>query len=550
MKVYEAVANAFIREGTSTLFGLLGGQISWWAAMAKHPELQIVDVREEGAAVAMADGWARVTGRTGVCSVHYGPGLARTITSLIVAARSRTPMVIHTSKTPFNDDAEPQNISQERLVTATGADYMEILDPSCAEAVVRKAFYRARAESRPIVLSLPVSIQDKEIDSEGDDYQPSSVFFNASQRIRPDLARLEEAAGIIAKSRKPVMVLGKGAMSPEAQTYARKVAQRIGALVTTTLIAKGTLGDDEFYAGVSGLYATRTVIQLADEADCVIAVGAGLNIRTLSGGYMYPNAKVVHIDIAPHVLIGTEKVVDCYLHGDAAETLRELEALLGQSNVENQGYRTPLVKKALRDAGRDPDEYEIEPGTVDPREAMRLIDEHLPSNVGLVNGIGHAACFPVVVMKKPRPLQVYVTAFSSIGQVLATAIGVGLGSGQPIVAVEGDGGAMQNIQEMDTAARLGIKLLYVIINDEAYGAEYHRVVTRGLPSRISMVRSPDFGLIAQGCGCRGRTARTLEEVEAGLREFNEGDGPMLLDIRTSRNVVGVPYRRLLYGSDV
>ena len=105
MKVDHAVAQAFIKEGTSAIFGLLGdSQLAWWSAMAGQPGVKIIDARDEGAAVAMADGWARATGKVGVASVTHGPGLSRIATSLITATRYRTPVVVHTGATPFNKE--------------------------------------------------------------------------------------------------------------------------------------------------------------------------------------------------------------------------------------------------------------------------------------------------------------------------------------------------------------------------------------------------------------------------------------------------------------
>ena len=148
MKVDHAVAHAFIKEGTSTIFGLLGdSQLAWWPEMAKHPGVNIIDVRDEGAAVAMADGWARATGRVGVASVTHGPGVSRTATSLITATRYRTPIVIHTGATPFNKEQALQYLDQEKLVSATGAGYIEVLTPDYAETAVRDAFYRAQVEA-------------------------------------------------------------------------------------------------------------------------------------------------------------------------------------------------------------------------------------------------------------------------------------------------------------------------------------------------------------------------------------------------------------------
>ena len=153
MKVDFAVAQAFIKEGTDTVFGLLGdSQLAWWPEMARLGA-KIVDARDEGAAVAMADGWARATGKVGVASVTHGPGVSRIATSLITAARYRTPLVVHTGATPFNKEQALQYLDQEKLVSSTGAGYIEALTPEYAETAVRDAFYRAQVETRPIVLS-------------------------------------------------------------------------------------------------------------------------------------------------------------------------------------------------------------------------------------------------------------------------------------------------------------------------------------------------------------------------------------------------------------
>ena len=205
----------------------------------------------------------------------------------------------------------------------------------------------------------------------------------------------------------------------------------------------------------------------------------------------------------------------------------------------------------FRSADRDPAEYEIEAGTVDPREACRVLDEHLPAEVGVAIGLGHSFAFPVMVMNKPRPFQIYSNGFGSIGQTFATAIGAAVAlKGKPLVAIEGDGGAMQNIQELDTLRRTGAKLLFIIMNDETLGAEYHKLKAAKLEPALANVDSPDFAAVARGFGVRGATARTLDEVAAGVDEFLKGDGPMVLDMRISRSVLNITYRRMFYGEDV
>jgi thiamine pyrophosphate-dependent acetolactate synthase large subunit-like protein len=552
MKVDDAVANAFVKEGTTAVFGLLGdGQLTWWAAMASHG-VRMIDARDEGASLGMADGWARAAGKTGVCSVTQGPGITRIATSLVTATRYRTPVVVHTAATGFNKDNAMQVLDQEKLVAATGAGYIEILTADYAEAAVRQAFYRARLEGRPIVLSVPLDLQKKECEAQGEKYQPSSSMFAGQQRIRPDLERVEQAVKLIAGSRKPAIVVGRGAMAPEAHDAIRRLAKRIGAIIVPTLHAKGALGDDDYYAGIGGLFSTRTLMQLAEEADCVIAVGTSLNNYAVQvrGKSLFPNARVVHIDIAPHLMMGTGKGAECYIQGDAVLTMQEIENLLADKAVSHEGFRTASVRKALLDAARDTTECEIDPGTVDPREAARIMDERLPSNVGVVVGDGHFMSFPIMLMKKPRAVHVFSTAFGSIGQGLATGIGAAVATGEPLLCIEGDGGALQNIQELDTARRLGLKLLYVVMNDDAYGAEYHKLKVKKLDADLAAVAAPDFGAVGRGFGCRGRVAKSSEDIAAAIDEFLQGPGPMVLDVKMSRNVISIPYRRMHLAQDV
>ena len=278
-------------------------------------------------------------------------------------------------------------------------------------------------------------------------------------------------------------------------------------------------------------------------------MGASLNPHTLEGGLLFPKARIVHINTEPAVLMGNDRAAHCYVQGDALVTLEAINRALAQADISKENFRTAAVRKLLLNADRDPAEYEIEPGTVDPREASRIIDERLPPEVGVAIGVGHSFAFPVMIMKKPRVLQAFVNGFGSIGQTLPTAIGMAVALGQPFALIEGDGGAMQNIQELDTASRLGLKLLFIVLNDEGLGAEYHKLKASGFDAGLAGVRSPDFGAVARGFGCRGQVVHSLDALAAGIDEFLAGDGPMVLDVRISRNVVNITYRRMFYGED-
>jgi thiamine pyrophosphate-dependent acetolactate synthase large subunit-like protein len=552
MKVYEALANAFVKEGVTTVFGLMGnGNMYWWHTLDQRPDVTVHETRHEGSALTMAEGWARASGRPGVCTVTQGPGLTQLGTALTVATRANVPLVVFAGDTPLGDSDSVQQLDQRKFVDATGAGFVPLWTPEGVDEAVRQAFYQARVESWPVVLNAPMDVQAQTYDGDADEYEPSTTLLPGAQRVRPDPERLREAARLIAESRKPVIVAGLGAARAGAGEAVTRLADRVGALLATTLPMKGWLGESEYHIGVSGLYATRTAIELCAEADCVIGVGASLNHYTTEHGYMFPNARYVQIDLKPSIVMGNGKRADSYLRGDARLTVEALEQLLAEQGVSNAGFRTAEVRAMLSEYDPDPREFEIEPGTVDPRRAASILDERLPAEVGVVHGVSHCSGITAIFMKKPRRLTWSTSTFGCIGQAVPTAIGAAVAlDGAPLAVVDGDASVLMHAAELDTAARLGVKLLIAVFNDEALGAEYQKFVAKGMDTRASAIPTPDLGAVARAFGCRGQLVRTLDEVNAGVEAFLAGDGPMLLDIRISRSVVSVPYSRVHFGQDV
>jgi thiamine pyrophosphate-dependent acetolactate synthase large subunit-like protein len=550
MKVQEALAEAFVAEGTTTVFGLMGnGNMYWWSALERQPNVRLYEARHEGTALSMAEGWARATGEPGVCTVTQGPGLTQLGTALTVAVRAQVPVVVFAGDSPVGNDDASQYLDQQKFVEATGAGFVRLWSTRDSEEAVRRAFYLARAESRPVVLNAPLDLQAQNYEGELEDYQPSTLLLPGRQRVQPDPDRLREAARLLAESRKPVIVAGLGAARSEAKEVVTRLAERVGALLATTLLVKGWPGESDYHVGIAGLYASRIALEQFAEADCVIGVGASLNHYTLEGGYIFPNARYIQIDLKPRQLMGNGRVADCYLQGDARLTLEALEQMLAQEGVSGTGYRTAEVRQALREADLDPREFKIEPGTLDPRRASEVLDELLPAEVGVVSGAAHCSAWTMMAMQKRRAFHWAARAFGAIGQPLPTAIGAAVALQAPIVAVDGDASVMMHIGELDTAARLGARVLVVVLNDEALGAEFHKFVAKKMDTGSSAIPTPDLGAVARALGCRGAMVRTLDELAAGVQEFLNGAGPMLLDVRVSRSVVSVPYRRQHFGED-
>lgn len=551
MKVYEALASAFRKEGVTTVFGLMGnGNMHWWYAMDQAPDVKIHETRHEGSALTMAEGWARATGQPGCCTVTDGPGVTQLATALTVAARGRVPIVIFAGDSDLGNRSSFKYMDQQRLVESTGAGFIPLWKPEDTDDVVREAFFRTRTESRPIFVNAPRDVQQQNYHGDPDEYQPSTAMWPGPQRILPDPDRLREAGRMLAGSSKPVVVVGSGATQAGTEAAIKMLADRIGALLATTLPMKGWGNDSPYYAGIAGLYGTASSMELFSDADCVIGIGASLNDHTLAGGFIFPNARYIQIDVRPNLVMGNGRTADCFLQGDARLTVEALDALLAQERVSGTGYRTPEVCSALSKYDPDPREFELEPGTVDPRRAAALLDEALPAEVGVVLGNAHTSAFATYFMTKRRDVQWYCSAFGCIGQTLPTAIGGAVALPTPLAVIDGDASVMMHMVELDTAVRLRTKLLVAVLNDQALGAEYQKLVAKGLDSSSAVISTPDLGAVARAFGCRGRLITDLTDIKPAVEEFLAGDGPMLLDIRTSKTVISVPYRRTYYGEEI
>ena len=526
---------------------MMGDANMHWLNALHELGVRIYDVRHEGAGLAMADGWARVSGEPGICSTTSGPGYAQLATTMIVAARARSPIVAFCGDVALEDDENAQVFDQRRFAEATEAGFVRLAAPSEAHKAVRTSFYRARLESRPIVLSAPEDVQHEEF-GEREYVTSASLLTGGPPAPNPD--HLREAAEIVAASRRPVLILGRGAVQAGAGDVARRLAKRIGALLTTTLVAKNWLNDDEYHAGISGAYATRTALDLLQETDCVIAAGASLNQYTTGLGFVYPAARWIQIDTRAHVQMGGGRSADCYLQSDARLGLEALEALLEQQSFAADGYRTPDVKERLARMFEGDTSFELEPGTVDPREVCRVLDEVIPSEIALVLGSGQQVRFGTMLLQRQRPFIVAQHHFGCIGQGLTTAMGAVLATGTPAFLMEGDAGLMMHLGEFETAVRYDIPLLVVVMNDQAVGAELHKSAAVGLDATLAEISTPDLGQVGISLGGRGSLVCSIDELRVAAAEFVSRPGPMLVDVRMSREVLSIPYQRMYRDADV
>jgi thiamine pyrophosphate-dependent acetolactate synthase large subunit-like protein len=309
MKVYDRIADAFVAEGVKAVFGLMGSCNAWWMHGMHQRGVKLYDVRYEGDGVFMADGWARASNQVGVASATDGPGTAQMAAALITASRASSPIVAFVGEPPTSDPENSQQLDHARFADACETGFVRLTAPQVADDMVRKAFYLAWTESRPILLSCPIDFQDHNIEF-NKPYQPSTMSV-AQQPLQPRMNELEAAVESISRSRKPVIVVGRGARWANAGDAVLELAERIGALISTSLMAKTWLAEDEFHAGMSGRAALKTANGLFNECDLVIGVGASLNRYTTEYGTTYPNARYVQVDIKPS---NTASITDAWSH--------------------------------------------------------------------------------------------------------------------------------------------------------------------------------------------------------------------------------------------
>ncbi|KAB2390268.1 thiamine pyrophosphate-binding protein [Actinomadura montaniterrae] len=546
MKAYEAMAEAFVKEGTTDVFGMMGdANMHWMDALAQR-DVRLYEVRHEGSGLGMADGWARAAGRPGVVTTTSGPGVSQLATSMLCASRAGTPLVAFCGETSWGDEGAVQYLDQRRFAAAIECGFVHLSKADQAEEAVQRAFYLARTENRPVMLSAPFDVQTQEF--EPGDYIPSHELLPGSRTL-PDPSRIEAARELIEGSKRVVIIAGRGARRAGAGEEILELQAKTGALLATTLQAKNWLCDrTEFHVGLSGLFGSKPAQELLQEADCVIAVGASLNHYTTEHGYLYPDARYVQIDSAPNVVMGNGRVADCYVQADAVTALTELNQVLGATRIE--GFHTAETRSRLTGWLEAPIDYVNEPGRIDPREAIKVLDAAMPREFDLVLGSGHQTDFGTMLFQRSRQVTSNYGMFGAIGQAPLLTIGQIVATGRPTFVVEGDASFLMHLPEFETACRYGLPMLVVVMNDEGLGAEYHKLGAKGLTQDLAIIPNPELGGVARALGGGGATVRSAAELEAAVAEYVADPRPFVIDVRISREVLSVPYRRLWYGEDV
>ena len=541
LRVHDILARAFTQEGVGTCFALLGDANMNWASRLLQQGCRMIYVRHEHCAVAAAMAYARKTGDVGVATVTCGPGLTQIITALPAAVRARLPLVIFAGEAPLKSGWYNQELDQAPIITATGAAYVRLHMPERMPIAVRDAFLEARRNRRPVVIGVPFDLQARAWEGATDLPKPSRDLLPRLSPMPPHPDDVAAAAKLVAGGDRIVVLAGLGAVEAQAGAACRALAAKTGGLLATTLPARGLFHDDPFCVGISGSFTPEVGLEYLKEADLVIAVGCSLAFHAGGGGQLWPQAKMLQVDVDPVAVNQGQEVARHHLRADAR---LGVEALTAALPARSKGWRTEEMARRIRDSKPDSHEFEIEPGLHDPRLVVEALEEALPRDWELVNSGGHCSWFFAQMPSRPQERFLTIREFGAIGNGISFAMGVAAARpDRRVVLFDGDGSLMMHVQELETIRRHGLNILIVVMNDGAYGSEIHKLRSEGMPEDGAVFGYCDFGSIARGFGLSGTTVKDLGDVRELVSGLRAGEGPALWDFHVSDKVVSPTIRR-------
>ncbi len=529
MLVSDAVGAVLAGLGADTVFGVVGsGNFHVTNALTSRGA-RFYAARHEGGAASMADGWARAAGRPGLLSVHQGPGLTNALTGITEAAKSRTPLVVLAADVAGAAVRSNFRIDLDSIAASVGAVPERLHSPGSAAADVARAYQTALRERRTVVLAMPLDVQAASCEP------PSVAALPPLLPSAPAREAAQDLAMALVTARRPVFVAGRGARASRAGSDLSRLADASGALLATSAAAKGLFRGSPWDLDVSGGFASPLAAELISAADLIVGWGCSLNMWTMRHGSLVgPEATVAQVDHEESA-IGANRRVHLGVLGDVAETARAVLDVLGGRTVS--GYRSEDLRARISREVRwrdVPYADESDGGRIDPRTLTIALDDMLPAQRLVAVDSGNFMGYPSMYLSVPDADGFCFTqAYQSIGLGLASAIGAAIARPDRLpVAALGDGGALMSVSELETAVRLGLPMVIIVYDDEAYGAEVHHFGPDGHP--LDSVRFPpaDIAAIGRGFGCAAVTVRGTGDL-GPLQAWLDGPRkrPVLIDAK-------------------
>jgi len=527
MKTCDLIVKCLENEGVEYIFGIPGEETLDFMDSLSRSKISFVLTRHEQSAAFMADVYGRLTGKAGVCLSTLGPGATNLLTGIADAFLDRAPLLAVTGQAELGrihkESHQYIDIVKNFATVTKWNTRIEI--PDVVSEVVRKAFKVAEAEKPGSVhLELPENVAAERV---GRTYQTTIPPIRA-RRSSPDRHSLRQAAELLEKSSSPVILAGNGVVRKNAAPQLRKFAELFGIPVVTTFMGKGAISAaSDCYVGTLGLGLDRQVSDVFAKADLVVAVG--YDLVEYSPGKWNPGAdkKIVHIDFTTSE-VDVHYAPQVEIVSDIRESLELLEGMT--SCNKKAAYVAHLRQELLETFEREGsvDSWPVRPQRV--LYALRRVlgpDDIVISDVGM-HKMWVAKFYPVY----GNNTLLISNGFASMGFAFPAAIAAKLTCpGKKVAAVCGDGGFLMNVQEMETASRLGLNVVVVIFNDCGYELIRWKSIHKFGSSKWLDFTNPDFVRLAESFGAHGFSVKSSEGLEEVLAEAFTRKGPVVVDVQ-------------------
>ena len=523
----EMVVQSLRDEGVEYLFGYPGGAVlDIYDAIHTLGGIEHILVRHEQAAVHMADGYARSTGKVGCVLVTSGPGATNAITGILTAYTDSVPMVI---------------ISGQVMSSLIGRDAFQECDmvgisrpvvkhsfivkkPEDIPAILKKAFYIASTgRPGPVVVDIPKDTVNPNIKYPYE-YPKSVEMRSYNPTLNGHKGQIKKALKALLVAKKPVLFVGGGAVSAECSEVLTQFAQRLNLPVTSSLMGLGVYpSTDKQFLGMLGMHGTYEANNTMHESDLILGVGVRFDDRTTNNLEKYcPHAKVIQIDIDP-TSISKNVQVSIPIVGNAKNVLEEFLSLLGEEGLNRpQNHLEEWWKQIDVWKAKKCLDFDRTSGVIKPQQVMEAVYRITNGEAYVASDVGQHQMFAALhyPFNKPRRW-INSGGAGTMGFGLPAALGVKLAHPNAcVVCVTGDGSIQMNIQELSTATQYGIPVVIICLNNHFLGMvkQWQDLIYSGRHSQTYMNSLPDFVKLAESYGHVGIKIATPDELESKLKE--------------------------------
>jgi len=539
LKGTEILLKALEEEKVEIIFGYPGGAVLDIYDQLYKSKMKHILVRHEQGAVHAADGYARATGKVGVCLVTSGPGATNTVTGIATANMDSIPLVVFTGQVPTgligNDAFQECDITGiTRPCTKHNFLVRNIEDLA---ATIKEAFHIARSgRPGPVLVDLPKNVMAAQTE-----YDPANIKIrNHEPQYRPAFKKMTSFQEMLAAAKRPLIMTGGGVILGKASALLTELARKYQIPVTGTLMGLGSFpGTDPLWLGMLGMHGTYYANMAISHCDLLLAVGVRFDDRVTGNIETFAaKAKIVQIDVDPSS-INKNVAVDLPIIGDTKAALTDLMKFLEEHNYAYEdAERQEWLKQIAEWKEKVPLTYCQNGKVIKPQFVIETLYKLTKGDAIITTEVGQHQMWTAQFFHFDKP-NTFVSSggLGTMGFGFPAAIGVKCAfPDTQVVDIAGDGSIQMNIQELATAAQYHIAVKIVLLNNEFLGMprQWQELFYEKRYSHTDMTYAPDFVKLAEAYGVVGLRATKPEEVEEVLKQGLASDKPVLMDFRVSR----------------